>query len=90
MLPVALPDCESDLVGLALDQTDIHIHMANILRKSSPGSRNHDNSRLDGDCYTIRNLQFFGFEDITHLLRKQALAMTAHGIEFESGTSIEQ
>lgn len=67
MFPVALPNCESDLVGLALDQTDVHIHMANILRKSSPGPSDYDDSRLDGDCYTVWNLQFFSLEDITHL-----------------------
>lgn len=47
MFPVALPNGESDLVGLALDQTDVHIHMADILRKSSPGSSDYDDSRLD-------------------------------------------
>lgn len=67
MFPVALPNCESDLVGLGLDQTDVHVHMANSLRKCSPWSSDYDDSRLDGDCYTIGNLQFFSFEDITHL-----------------------
>ena len=57
MFPIALPNRESDLVGgLALDQTDVHIHMANILRKSAPWPSDYDDSRLDGDCYTIRDL----------------------------------
>lgn len=67
MFSVALPNSESDLVGLALDQPNVHIHMANILRKSSTGPSDHDNSRLDGDCYAIRYLQFFSFENIAHL-----------------------
>lgn len=67
MFPVALPNCESDLVGLGLDQTDVHIYMANILSKCSPWSSDYDDSRLDGDCYAIGDLQFFGFEDFTHL-----------------------
>lgn len=69
MFPVALPNCESDLVGLGLglDQSDVHIHVANSLRKCSSWSSDYDDSRFDGDCYTIGNLQFFSFEDITHL-----------------------
>ena len=67
MFPAALPDCESDLVGLCLDQTDVHIHMADGLGKCSPWSSDYDDTRLDGDCYTIGNLQFFSFEDIAHL-----------------------
>ena len=91
MFPVALPDCESDLVGLGLDQPNVHIHMANILRKSSAGPSDHDDSRLDGDCYTIRYLQFFSCEDITHLPEAGVSnAMAASGIAFVSGTSIEQ
>jgi hypothetical protein len=69
VFPVALPNCEGDLVGLGLDQADVHIHMANGLRKCSPWSSDHDDSRLDGDRYAIGNLQFFSFEDITHLRR---------------------
>lgn len=86
MFPVALPDCESDLVGLAFDQTDVHIHMTNILRKSSPRSGDYDDPRLDGDCYTIGDLQFFSFEDIAHL--QHMLATKARVIWFAGSTSI--
>jgi hypothetical protein len=44
MFPVALPDCKSDHVALAFNQTDVHVHMPNVLCKSSSRPSDHDNS----------------------------------------------
>ena len=43
MFPVSLPDCKGDLVALALNQTDVHVHMANVLCESSSRPSDHDN-----------------------------------------------
>jgi hypothetical protein len=76
MFPVALPDCKSDHVAFAFNQTDVHVHMPNVLRKSSSRPSDHNNSRLHGDCHPIWNLQFFSFEDIAHLQEdRQVLAI---------------
>jgi len=45
MLPASLPHSEGDLVALvALDQPDVHVHMSDVLRKSSSGSSDSDES----------------------------------------------
>lgn len=31
MLPAPLPDCQKNLIGLGLDELNIHVYMANVL-----------------------------------------------------------
>lgn len=52
MLPSALPYSESDLVGLALDQPDVHVDMADILGQSAAGTLDGDETRFNGDLNT--------------------------------------
>lgn len=67
MLPASLPHSESDFVDLALQYPDIDIGVSNVLRQSTTGTLDGDDSRLDGDVNAVRNVELFGLENVPHL-----------------------
>lgn len=68
MFPSSLPNSESDFVSLAtLDQPDVHIDMANVFDQGTAGTGDGDEARLDGGSDSLRNVEFFGLEDVPHL-----------------------
>jgi hypothetical protein len=67
MFPTTLPNSESNLRRLALDEANVHVNMANIFRQSSTRTGDIDNAGLDGKVDAIWNLQFFSLQDVSHL-----------------------
>ena len=67
MLAATLPDSEGDLVGLALEDPDVHVDVTDILRQRSAGALDGDDAGLDVDGNPLRNVEFFGLEDVPHL-----------------------
>lgn len=67
MLPSSLPHSKSDLVDLALQYPDIDIGVTDVLRQSTTGTLDSDNSRLDGDVNAVRDVELFGLENVPHL-----------------------
>ena len=59
-----------DCVGLALDETDVHIDMADILGEGRSWASHSDEAGLDFDSDTFWDLEFFGLEDVPHLRAK--------------------
>ena len=68
MFPSSLPNSESDFVGLAFDQPDVHIYMANVFGEGAAGTSDSDKAGLDGCCDSFGNIEFFGLEDVPHLV----------------------
>ena len=71
MLPAALPDRQGNPVNLALHQPDVDIRMSEVLREGTTGALNGDEARLDGDFNALRDVEFFGLENVPHLERKR-------------------
>jgi len=69
MLPGSLPDGEEDLVLGTLDESDVHVHMANVFGEGSTGTADGDDSRLDADIDTVRDRELFELLDVQHLRR---------------------
>lgn len=69
VLAAALPYREGDLVGLALQQPDVHVDVADILVQGSAGTLDRDETGLDVDFNTLGNVELFGLEDVPHLKR---------------------
>ena len=67
MLTAALPYCECHLVGLALLQPDVHVDVTDILRQRSTRALDGDDAGLDVDGNPLRDVEFFGLEDVPHL-----------------------
>lgn len=67
MLAAALPDGEEDLGLLALDDTDVHVDMADVLGEGSPRASNADDTGLDGDLDALGDIEFFNLLDVQHL-----------------------
>jgi hypothetical protein len=68
MFTTALPDLEKDLVAIAaLLDLNVHVHMANILCELSARALDGDETRLDRNGHSLRNVKLFGLEDIAHL-----------------------
>lgn len=67
MLPSSLPHSKSNLVDLALQYPDIDIGVTDVLRQSTTGTLDGDNSRLDGDVNAVRDVELFGLENVPHL-----------------------
>lgn len=70
MLAAPLPDGQRDLGGLALHQPDVDICVSQVLRKGTAGASDGNEAGLDGDFNAVRNLEFFGLENVPHLERK--------------------
>lgn len=77
MLATALPNGESDLVGLALDEANVHVDMADVLGECRPRARHLDETGLDFDSDTFRDLEFFGLEDVPHLCKVARVSMSS-------------
>ncbi len=67
MLPAALPHCEGDFCGLALDEPNVHVDMADVLGQCSPGPFDSDKAGLDGDVNSLGDVEFFCLEYVPHL-----------------------
>lgn len=67
MLTATLPYCKRNLVRLALLEPDVHVDVTDILRQLSAGTRYGDETGLDVDSNPLRNVEFFGLEDVPHL-----------------------
>ena len=67
MLAATLPYCERNLVRLALLEPDVHVDVTNILRQLSAGARDCNETGLDVDSNSLRNVELFGLEDVPHL-----------------------
>jgi hypothetical protein len=67
VLAAALPYCEGDLRGLALEEADVHVDMADVLGERSAGASHRNEARLDGHLDASRDLEFFGLEDVAHV-----------------------
>lgn len=68
MLSSTLPDSESNFLGFrGLLEAYVHVDMANILRQRTTGTRDREDPRLNGDCDTLGNIEFFCLEDVPHL-----------------------
>ena len=72
VFPASLPYSQGDHSGLALHHSDIHIDMTDILGKSPAGAGNADKTRLNAYLNVGGNFEFFGFEDVPHLRKKQS------------------
>lgn len=70
VLPAALPDGEEDLGLLALNDSDVHVHMANVFGEGSSRACDRDNARLYGDFNSLGNGEFFDLLDVQHLKSK--------------------
>lgn len=70
MLAATLPYCEGDLILAALDKSNIHVDMADVLRQGSPWAGDGDEARFDGDSNVGGDYEFFGLEDVPHLCAK--------------------
>ena len=75
MLAATLPDSEGDLVGLALEDSDVHVDVTDILVKGSPRALNGDETGLDADFNAGWNVELFGLEDVPHLEEQGLLAI---------------
>lgn len=77
MLATALPNSKSDLVGLALDEANVHVDMADILGERRSWARHLDKAGLDFDSDTFRDLEFFGLEDVPHLCKVTKVSVSS-------------
>lgn len=66
MLPSALPDGESDLVDLSLDDLNVHVDMSDILLQLPSWTLYGDEPRLDGHCDSLWHVELLGLENVTH------------------------
>lgn len=69
MFATALPDSEGDLVDLALQQTDVHVDMADIFGEGTSRALHGDDAGFDGDLNTLRDLKLLGGKNVAHLDR---------------------
>ncbi len=67
MLTATLPYCEGDLILAALDKSDVHVDMADVLRQGSPWAGDGYETGFDGDGNVGGDYEFFGLEDVPHL-----------------------
>ena len=67
MFTSTLPDSKCDLVGLALEQPDVHVDMTDIFCEGTARSCDSDEAGLDGNRDALRDVEFFGLEDVPHL-----------------------
>jgi hypothetical protein len=67
VLAAALPYGKGDLVVLALEQADVHVHMADIFGERRPGTLNGNDPRLDGNLDAVGDGELFGLENVAHL-----------------------
>ena len=68
MLASTLPNSKSDLVGrLALEEPDVHVDMTNIFCEGPAGPCDGNEAGLNGNRDALRNVEFFGLEDVPHL-----------------------
>lgn len=69
VLAATLPNCECDLVRLALGEPDVHVDVTDILRQGSARARDLDEAGLDAHFDPLRDVELFGLEDVPHLKR---------------------
>ena len=69
VLPATLPDRQGHLVDLALHQPDVDISVSEVLREGTTGALDSDEAGLDVDFNALRNVEFFGLENVPHLER---------------------
>ena len=70
MLPATLPDGESNLGAvLGFNQPDVHVDVSDVLDELAPWALDGDDTRLDLNIDTLRNIEFFCRVDVPHLLR---------------------
>lgn len=67
MLAPSLPHRERDLVLLALDELDVHVHVSDIFRELSARALDGDQARLDLQRDVLWNSQLLGGKDVAHL-----------------------
>jgi hypothetical protein len=60
MLASALPNCKRDLVLLALDELDVHVHVSEIFYELSAWASDGDQARLDFERDALRDGQLLG------------------------------
>ena len=90
MFPSSLPYSESNFINLALDQPDVHVDMPNVFGEGTAGTSDSDKAGLDGSCDSFGNIEFFGLENVPHLvvnisqLLNASFVWTIHPAEFYS------
>jgi len=69
MLTPSLPHRERDLIILALDELDVHVHMSDIFRELSARALDADQPRLDLQSDALRDSKLLSGKDVAHFER---------------------
>jgi len=70
VLPATLPDSKSNLGrALGFHQPDVHVDVSDILDEVTARTLDGDDTRLDGNVNTLRDIEFFCRVDVPHLLK---------------------
>lgn len=60
VLPATLPDCEGDPGSvLSFHQPDVHVNVSDVLDDGASWTGNGDDTGLDGNVDTLRNIELF-------------------------------
>ena len=69
MLASTLPYSESNLRCLALDQSYVHVYVADIFREGAARPSDGNDTGLDGNFDARGDFELFCLEDVPHLKR---------------------
>jgi hypothetical protein len=67
MLSSSLPDRKRDLVILALDELDVHVHMSDVFRELAARALDGNQARLDFELHALGDGELLCGQDVAHL-----------------------
>jgi len=84
MLASPLPNSKSDPVSrLALEESNVHVDMTNVFCEGPARPCDGNEAGLNGNRDALRNVEFFGLEDVPHLVNEGIVEVAGEWSKFQ-------